>query len=403
MKRIFKFIILFIISFSSLTFVKTLNAETPVDLEFWIVGPNGEETMTVAEFNNYISTSYYVELKVMVKSVSTPVSLGGYHFVFQDDGELKYQNEEKNLFVYEYQDGPFTKTVELMNITAAGYNVIGSLSTSRDESAYMIPTEGVELYSFWLSTQDWTTTDLDYLILDFTSDAGNYSGAQLTSTTKPFIIGEEPVAQSTDFNNLEIKGDSGTSYFNSALSDSSVTNDLYISYADSLKPLTFIEDLESNSATVDVTGEVPPILDGSTIGITITDGEVGSQITETYNFNIHVTPAKTANSLSNLTVNSGDITPAFDPNTTEYTLNLDYAESTATINAYVDPADLSTLNKSTISKTFGVGTTTETFIVTAEDGTPKTYTINVVRAAASTDTELSGITVNGVSAGYDGT
>lgn len=110
--------------------------------------------------------------------------------------------------------------------------------------------------------------------------------------------------------------------------------------------------------------------------------------------------------LSALTTTAGSLT--FSPTTLSYTVNMPYTSyetPTRTVTPTVTATGLATVKVNAVSVTSGspcaatfinVGSTVFTIIVTAEDATTKTYTLTVVRAAASTVSTLSSI---GISSG----
>lgn len=95
------------------------------------------------------------------------------------------------------------------------------------------------------------------------------------------------------------------------------------------------------------------------------------------------TPSKSSNNaLSSLTVNMGELTPAFDPAVTEYTLSLPLNSDKLTVTA--DPSD----SKATVEGAGEValqgGENKISVVVTAENGDTKTYTVTVKVAQAPT-------------------
>jgi LPXTG-site transpeptidase (sortase) family protein len=138
------------------------------------------------------------------------------------------------------------------------------------------------------------------------------------------------------------------------------------------------------------------------IKVTAQDGST----TQTYSLTFTRAAVSVNNDLSNLTLNSGTLSPAFDAATNAYTVTLNYA--IASIQATPTLADsLSNIQSrvnsgtyaaqaSAVSKTFAltVGDNPIDFKVTAEDGTIKTYTVTVTRGAASSDATLSSKTIS---------
>lgn len=88
------------------------------------------------------------------------------------------------------------------------------------------------------------------------------------------------------------------------------------------------------------------------------------------------------NALSSLTVSAGTLTPAFDPAITEYTLSLPSQSDRLTITA--NPSDSRATVQGDGDISLQDGETSLSVVVTAEDGSPKTYTITVQVAQAPT-------------------
>lgn len=86
--------------------------------------------------------------------------------------------------------------------------------------------------------------------------------------------------------------------------------------------------------------------------------------------------------LSSLTVSAGTLTPAFDPAITEYTLSLPSQSDRLTITA--NPSDSRATVQGDGDISLQDGETSLSVVVTAEDGSPKTYTITVQVAQAPT-------------------
>ena len=86
--------------------------------------------------------------------------------------------------------------------------------------------------------------------------------------------------------------------------------------------------------------------------------------------------------LSSLTVSAGTLTPAFDPAITEYTLSLPSRSDRLTITA--NPSDSRATVQGDGDISLQDGETSLSVVVTAEDGSAKTYTITVQVAQAPT-------------------
>jgi gliding motility-associated-like protein len=117
-----------------------------------------------------------------------------------------------------------------------------------------------------------------------------------------------------------------------------------------------------------------------TFRVTATD----STTVKTYKLTVTVQPPANNANLSNLTIGTGTLTPAFAPATTSYSVSVPY--NTASISVHptlsdshgtVAPAGNFTINPP-------VGTSTTNIVVTAQDGvTKKTYSLTVTRAGSA--------------------
>lgn len=106
--------------------------------------------------------------------------------------------------------------------------------------------------------------------------------------------------------------------------------------------------------------------------------------------------------LSNLTINQGTLSPTFASGTTSYSASVAYGITSINVTPTVNQANATVkVNGTTTTSgnaqavSLSVGTNSIPVVVTAQDGsTTKTYTINVTRAAASTDATLSNLAIN---------
>ncbi len=99
------------------------------------------------------------------------------------------------------------------------------------------------------------------------------------------------------------------------------------------------------------------------------------------------------NHLSALSVSSGELSPAFDAGTNAYTLSVPY--ETTSLSVFATAKDNKAAISVTPSDALAVGENTIEVVVTAEDGSKRTYTITVTRAQselAGTTVELEGTT-----------
>ena len=114
--------------------------------------------------------------------------------------------------------------------------------------------------------------------------------------------------------------------------------------------------------------------------------------TKVYTVNLVVAKSTNAN-LETLEVEDNDITPAFDKDTTSYTLDVDSDVESVKINATTEDEHATLTGDGTKDLTYG--SNVFDIVVTAEDGeTTKTYTVTVTREM-SNEVTLSDLTVDG--------
>ncbi|MBE5818334.1 MAG: cadherin-like beta sandwich domain-containing protein, partial [Clostridiales bacterium] len=118
------------------------------------------------------------------------------------------------------------------------------------------------------------------------------------------------------------------------------------------------------------------------IKVTAQDG------TTTKEYKVTVTRQKcTDNTLKGLTTDKGQLSPAFSSFVVDYTINVPYEIDKITLAPVANHAT-ATLSSDYTNKALAVGNNTIEITVTAQDGTPKVYTVTVIRAEASTDATL---------------
>ncbi|GHT15594.1 hypothetical protein AGMMS4956_15890 [Bacteroidia bacterium] len=100
--------------------------------------------------------------------------------------------------------------------------------------------------------------------------------------------------------------------------------------------------------------------------------------------------------MSSLSVSDYSISPAFNANTTNYTLIVPYSDSSITINATKAESKAKEVT-GTGEKKLNVGSNPFSIVVTAEDNSTKTYTITVTREAVSNNANLASLSVTGYS------
>lgn len=125
--------------------------------------------------------------------------------------------------------------------------------------------------------------------------------------------------------------------------------------------------------------------------------------TTTQTYTITVTRGVSGNTdLSNLRINGRTLSPSFVYTTTDYTANVPYGTTSVLVTPNVhDPTASVTINGTPVNSgtasdpvLLSVGDNTIATVVTAADGTTKTYTVVITRAGSS-NANLSNLRVNG--------
>jgi phage major head subunit gpT-like protein len=86
--------------------------------------------------------------------------------------------------------------------------------------------------------------------------------------------------------------------------------------------------------------------------------------------------------LSALALSTGTLSPAFDPAVTAYTVNVANGVSAITVTGTAAESGAGLSAESGVSQSLSVGANAIAITVTAQNGTVKTYTVTVIRAAA---------------------
>ena len=149
----------------------------------------------------------------------------------------------------------------------------------------------------------------------------------------------------------------------------------------------------SQNITLSNTGSV---INPISIVVTAQDGTK-----KTYTVNVTRIAISSNANLSGLTVSAGTLNPAFDASIINYTLSVGNPVTALTVTPTTasSVASVSVNGSVVISESesqsvpLTVGTTEITILVTAQDGTTKTYTVNATRQALSSNANLSEIKV----------
>ncbi|GHT20945.1 hypothetical protein FACS189430_00210 [Bacteroidia bacterium] len=200
-----------------------------------------------------------------------------------------------------------------------------------------------------------------------------------------------PVVQSNDSNlsSLSVNQGTLTPAFNAN------TTSYSVNVANSVANITISATANHSAANVVGTGSQSLKVGNNSFNVVVTAEDGTSK--KTYTVNITraalVVQSNDAN-LSSLSVNQGTLTPAFNANTTSYSVSVANSVANITISATANHSAASVVG--TGSQSLNVGNNALSVVVTAEDGTSKTYTVTVNRAAAtlSKDANLSNLTVN---------
>ncbi|TFF37117.1 cadherin-like beta sandwich domain-containing protein [Mucilaginibacter psychrotolerans] len=142
-----------------------------------------------------------------------------------------------------------------------------------------------------------------------------------------------------------------------------------------------------------------PLTVGANVITTVVTAQDG---TSTKTYKVTVTRAQSSNAdLANITLSAGTLSPVFAAGTTSYTASVANAVTTIKLTPTVaDAAATIEVNGTTVASgaasgniALSVGSNTITTVVTAQDGTPKTYTVTVTRAPSS-NANLANITLS---------
>ncbi|WP_459195422.1 cadherin-like beta sandwich domain-containing protein, partial [Wukongibacter baidiensis] len=222
------------------------------------------------------------------------------------------------------------------------------------------------------------------------------------STTDETIIRVTRASSNdTTLSNLTISSGSLSPVFDSNTRDYTVEVNNDISSMD-IRPTA-----NHSSATITVEGDT--VASGDTVNVPLSVGtneinvvvtaEDGSTTDETI---IRVTRASSNDTtLSNLTISSGSLSPVFDSNTRDYTVevsndisSIDISPTANHSNTTITVEGDTVASGDTVNVALSVGTNEINVVVTAEDGSTTDETIIRVTRASSNDTTLSNLTIS---------
>jgi len=223
---------------------------------------------------------------------------------------------------------------------------------------------------------------------DFVVGSDNMVYIPVTSedgTTKTYQIKVTRLPQANNFlSNLTVTSESGRTYPLSPVFNKNTLN-YTIEVDEEDSRLTVAGEKEVVSSTATGFGDIDVTAFPYNHQVVVTSAGGIDRV-----YNITINKIKSSNAkLKDITVSEGSLSPSFDPDTLSYTVNVD---------SDVSSIDIGTvLNKGQTIAGDGVhnlnfGDNTFPLVVTAEDGTTKTYTVKVVREK-KIDTTLQDIEV----------
>ena len=238
-----------------------------------------------------------------------------------------------------------------------------------------------------------------------TYDTSNLLGSPNRYLYAPFVNTGAVLSTDATLSNLVISGSVLSPTFSSGTTSYSVT----YPYATTLAVVSPFAN--ESHATITVNGSA--VASGSTsapIGLAVGSNAITVVVTAqdgtTKTYNINAVRSQLVLSgdatLSNLTIDSGTLTPTFNSGVTSYTASVANSVSTINVTATANNSGATiNVNRSNVGSgattpiSLAVGSNTITIIVTASDGTVKTYTITVTRASpTSNDATLFGLSIS---------
>ncbi|NKC04132.1 cadherin-like beta sandwich domain-containing protein [Ochrobactrum haematophilum] len=178
-----------------------------------------------------------------------------------------------------------------------------------------------------------------------------------------------------------------------------------LNVANDVETITFTPTLSDtrgavviNGATIP-NGTATPAINLAVGSNTVTTTVTAQNGTTTKTYTVNVIRAQSGNAdLVGLVPSAGTLDPAFSPGNTAYSLTVPNGTSSLQLTpTSADPTATIAVNGATVPSgsastalPLGIGTTTLTAVVTAQNGTTRSYTVNVTRAA-SADATLAGL------------
>lgn len=342
---------------------------------------------------SFLILSFFLFLcPLTVKATNANVSFSGNNSVYNgntiDITLVVSESGSKNDEGISGIQGPIsydTSKLELISTKSHSLNVnynsgkIVGMVTSQAE--YLRGTKNVITFTFKAKALGSATVSIK-------ADVSDADGKKIFSNTVSKTISiTNPPSSNNNLSSLSVSN--GNINFNKNNTNYSVSVDSNVS------SITINATSEDSGASISGTGNKNLNYGNNKFDIIVT---APSGAKKTYTININRKDIRSGNNkLSSLNVNGGTLNPKFNSNTESYSISVPYSISSLTINAKAEDAKA----KVTISNNNLVAeeTTAVKVIVTAENGSTKTYTINATRGKdpnkiLSTNNYLSNLTVS---------
>ncbi len=322
------------------------------------IGDNSIEVVVTAEDG---STKIYT---IKVKKLSNDIALKSLTVTSNPMGTLT-PSFASTTYAYTYN---YDATVTSLNVTATTNNTNAKVGIiDSDSSDIMTSTIGSAAKTFNSSTKNVKVT--------VTAEDG---------TTKDYtIVLSRALSNNSYLKDISIDG-TNIDGFNK---ENFEYNIKVSRETDSINISAILDD-EKATLTTDLSNKFSLNLGTNKINIVVT-AENGD--TSTYVLNIEREKNNDA-TLDSLTVSKGTLTPAFNKNTLNYTVNVENDVTSIEVSATATDSNATVTGTGT--KQLNTGDNTVTIKVTSESGSENTYTINVIRAKSSNN-YLSDLKVNG--------
>ena len=160
---------------------------------------------------------------------------------------------------------------------------------------------------------------------------------------------------------------------------SAATTNYTVSVANNISQITISATANDGNANVAGTGNKSLKVGSNPFNIVVTAEDGTTEKTYTVTVTRDAAPKSSDATLKSLTVSEGELSPEFSAATTSYTVSVESSIDQITIGATANDEKASVDGAGI--KTLAVGDNLFDMVVTAEDGTEKTYTVNVIRKA----------------------